>query len=264
VTQIDAFSLTTVPVEQLANGTPMKSATAFVWKHGLQHYLITNRHVVSGRNTTTRCLETPAAPDALRCLFNVRIGDFAKQQRDIPIRDDDHRPLWLIYPGKPDLDVVAIPIPTTGTEPPINLYPINALLSKPLNIKIGMDVFILGYPFGNALPAFPVWKRGSIASEPDLVRMTTGYYLVDTASRPGMSGAPVILQNWTNDFMEGAVRAFNDKAATNFIGVYSGRLHSAKEEAQIGMVWHALFVEEIMLNGVLSSIPAAVSWDAID
>jgi hypothetical protein len=224
----------------------MKSATAFVWKHGQQHYLITNWHVVSGRNTMTRCLETPAAPDMLRCQFNIRIGDFGKQRWGIPIRDDQHRPLWLVHPCKPDLDVVAIPIPVTGTQPSVSMYPISALLSRPLNIKIGMDVFILGYPFGSAPPAFPVWKRGSIASEPDLVLMTTGYYLVDTASRPGMSGAPVILQNWTNDFVDGAVRAFNDKPATNFIGVYSGRLHAAKEEAQIGMVWHASFVEEII------------------
>src|SRR4051812_7173308 len=38
MTEVDAFSLTTVPVEQLANGIAMKSATAFVWKHGPQHY----------------------------------------------------------------------------------------------------------------------------------------------------------------------------------------------------------------------------------
>ena len=109
-----------------------------------------------------------------------------------------------------------------------------------------MDVFILGYPFGNAPPAFPVWKRGSIASEPALVRMTTGYYLVDTASRPRMSRSPVIIRDWTNDYVEGSVRAFNDQPATNFIGVYSGRLHARTEEAQIGVVWHSSFVEEII------------------
>jgi len=49
MTEIDAFSLVTVPVQQLANGTPMRSATAFVWKHGEQHYLITNWHVVTGQ-----------------------------------------------------------------------------------------------------------------------------------------------------------------------------------------------------------------------
>jgi hypothetical protein len=56
--------------------------------------------------------------------------------------------------------------------------------------------------------------------EPDLVRLSTGYYLVDTASRPGMSGAPVILRNWTHDYAEGGMRALNDKPATNLIGVY--------------------------------------------
>lgn len=247
--QVDAFSLTTVPIQQLANGTPMNSATAFVWKHGAQHYLITNWHVVTGKNTRTGKLETPAAPDTLRCLFNVRVGDFGKQQWDIRIRSEEHRPLWLIRPGMtPGVDVVAIPIPMTGNEPVMNMYPLNTLLSKPLNVKIGMDVFILGYPFGSATPGFPVWKRGSIASEPDLVRMTTGYYVVDTASRPGMSGSPVILQNWTNDYLDGAVRAFNDRPATNFIGVYSGRLQAATEEAQLGMVWHGSFVEEIIVS----------------
>jgi len=129
------------------------------------------------------------------------------------------------------------------------MYPINTLLSKPLEIRIGMDVFILGYPFGNAPPAFPVWKRGSIASEPALVRMTTGHYLVDTASRPGMSGAPVILRDSTNNYIDGALRAFSDPA-TNLLGVYSGRLRAAAEEAQIGVVWHASFIEEIIAGNM--------------
>ncbi|MCG2625615.1 serine protease [Bradyrhizobium sp. WYCCWR 13023] len=249
MTEVDAFSLTTVPVEQLANGTPMNNATAFVWKHGAQHYLITNWHVVTGKNAYTNKQETPAAPDSLRCLFNVRVGDFGKQQWDIRIRDDNHNPLWLIRPSMArSVDVVAIPIPMTGNEPVMNMYPINALLSKPLKTKIGMDVFILGYPFGSAPPAFPVWKRGSIASEPDLVRMTTGHYLVDTASRPGMSGAPVILRDWTNNYVEGSMRAFNDQPATNFLGVYSGRMRAASDEAQIGLVWHASFIEEIIVG----------------
>lgn len=74
--EIDAFSLTTVPVQQLANGQPMKSATAFVWKERSQHYLITNWHVITGRNTVSGKLETEARPDTLRAFFNIRLGDF--------------------------------------------------------------------------------------------------------------------------------------------------------------------------------------------
>lgn len=248
---IDAFSLTTVPVSQLANGQAMNCATAFVWKEGAQHYLVTNWHVVTGRNARTGQLETPAQPDTLRALFNIRVGTFGKQQWDIRIRDSENRPLWLAYPGQGRaIDVVVIPLLMKGDEPAMDMYPINTLTSQPLNVKIGMDVFILGYPFGSDPPAFPVWKRGSIASEPDLVRMTTGYFLVDTASRPGMSGAPVILRSWTNDFLGGSIRAINDKPATNLIGIYSGRLHAGKEEAQIGMVWHHTYIHDIVTGGM--------------
>jgi hypothetical protein len=107
-----------------------------------------------------------------------------------------------------------------GDEFLLDLYPINLITSKPLRIRVGMEVFILGYPFGASPPAFPVWKRGTIASEPDLARLTQGYYLVDTASRPGMSGAPVILRSWTNDFIEGGMRALSDNPATNLIGLF--------------------------------------------
>jgi Trypsin-like peptidase domain len=251
VNEIDAFSLTTVPVQQLANGQPMKSATAFVWKERSQHYLITNWHVITGRNTVSGKLETEARPDTLRALFNIRLGDFGKQQYDIKIRDDDGRPRWLIYPGRGRrIDVVALPLPMSGDDPVMTMCPINLLTSPPLRIRVGMDVFILGYPFGAEPPAFPVWKRGSIASEPDLVRLTTGYYLVDTASRPGMSGAPVILRSWTNDFVDGGVRAISDKPATNFVGVYSGRLGAPSSDAQIGMVWHGTYVHDIIAGNM--------------
>ena len=73
----------------------------------------------------------------------------------------------------------------------------NGLANAALRIEIGMEVFILGYPFEIKPPAYPVWKRGSIASEPQLALLTTDYMLVDTASRPGMSGAPVIRRSWT-------------------------------------------------------------------
>lgn len=247
MTEIDPFSLVTVPVRQLANGQPMKSATAFVWKHDHQYYLITNWHVVTGRNFYTGDLETTVRPEALHAQFNLAIGTFAKRQWNIRLRDDEGRALWLVYPVHGHrIDVVALPLPMRGDEFLLDMYPINSIISKPLRIRVGMEVFILGYPFGDDPPAFPVWKRGTIASEPDLVLLSSGHYLVDTASRPGMSGAPVILRSWTNDYVEGGMRALSDQAATNLIGVYSGRLVASSEEAQIGLVWHESYITDII------------------
>jgi hypothetical protein len=43
--------------------------------------------------------ETSAAPNILRCLFNIRAGTFGKLQCDIRIRDDYHKPLGGIRPS---------------------------------------------------------------------------------------------------------------------------------------------------------------------
>ena len=60
-------------------------------------------------------------------------------------------------------------------------------------MKVADEVFILGFPYkiGNA-SQIPIWKRGSVASEPELDCDNLPKLFVDTASRPGMSGSPVI------------------------------------------------------------------------
>jgi hypothetical protein len=127
----------------------------------------------------------------------------------IRIRDEDDQPLWLVHPSR-RFDIAVLPIPSRPKELTIALYPLNVLANAALRIEIGMEVFILGYPFEIKLPANPVWKRGSIASEPQLVRMMADYMLVDTASRPGMSGAPVIRRSWTNHMVQPGVVALVD------------------------------------------------------
>src|SRR5205085_9713799 len=128
-------------------------------------------------------------------------------------------PVWLAHPTRQrGSDVVAIPVDELGRDPLINLYPINTLRSEAdLAVRIGMDVFILGYPFGAPPPGFPVWKRGSIASEPDLTRLGRGFLIVDTASRPGMSGAPVIRRSWGTHLLDGDAFSHDSTPQSKFI-----------------------------------------------
>ena len=134
MTEIDAFSLTTVPVQQFANGEPIEK------RHGLcvearpaalSHHELARRDREGRQDGRAR----NAGPSGmLRCLFNVRVGTFGKQQWDITIRDDTGCPHWLINPGGGRaIDVVALPIPMTGNEPAMDMYPINTLLSKTAN-----------------------------------------------------------------------------------------------------------------------------------
>jgi hypothetical protein len=57
-------------------------------------------------------------------------------------------------------------------------------------IEIGNEVFILGYPLGfTHFVNTPIWKRGSIASEPHIETAETKFRVViDATTRGGMSG----------------------------------------------------------------------------
>jgi hypothetical protein len=50
---------------------------------------------------------------------------------------------------------------------------------------------------------------------------------------------------------EPGILALTDRPYDRFIGVYSGRLHSASDEAQIGMVWHGSYIDDIIDGNVL-------------
>ena len=80
-------------------------------------------------------------------------------------------PCGFVHPAR-NVDIAVIPLVLSENQRAlVNLYPMNEITVTGLAVYIGMDVFILGYPFGAGPPAYPIWKRGSIASEPDLARL---------------------------------------------------------------------------------------------
>jgi hypothetical protein len=253
---IDEFSLTTVPVSLHFNEKLVSTATAFTWQRDNKHYLITNWHVVSGRNPNTDKHLCPMAaePNILYGLINTRGAEnvCGKHAFGIRLRQDPDEVAWLVHPThKRKIDIVAIPL-TEEFVSSAHLYSINQMGSPDLRVGIGMDVFVLGYPFDiDEHGPLPVWKRGSIASEPDLVPHVKNYLLVDTASRPGMSGSPVILRSWGAHMTEDGGAAFSAGQSNKFIGIYSGRLHTKDPmDAQIGMVWSPSCIDEIIDGGL--------------
>jgi hypothetical protein len=265
-TVIDRLTLSTVPLEQYFNNTRLGQGTGFMWRAGGRDYLVTNWHVLSNRHffTGENLSANGGRPNRLGAMFNVKTGFFDRYRLEFKIWDDDDRPLWLVHPTRHvdiavlPMDVVARPInsPNNLIQPP--LYPINELANAKLRIGIGMEVFILGYPFPIELPGYPVWKRGSIASEPQLASFAsalgsavkqTEYMLVDTASRPGMSGAPAIRRSWSNHDIEPNFIATVSTPIDRFVGVYSGRARTDHaNEAQIGLVWNGSLIDEIIVG----------------
>jgi hypothetical protein len=253
---IDQYSLAALPIEMYFNSKPLSTGTAFVWKSEGRLHLITNWHNVSGKdpNTGRHLSSTAAEPNNLKIWFNQKGAMGYKVAKAIPTRGQNGAPLWLVHPQHENkVDVVALPF---DPMPDVEEYAINDMASENLLVSVGMDVFVLGYPFGMGPAGFPVWKRGSLASEPGLSSIAQLQILVDTASRPGMSGSPVIRRSWGTHMLEnGNVSVSTGSGtATRFIGIYSGRIVSADPiDAQIGITWPACFIPEIVSGQKIDS-----------
>jgi hypothetical protein len=196
--------------------------------------------------------EHGGVPDRVE-IFLHREGPLGQWLRhSVALSDTQGRPIWLEHPQHgPKVDLVAVPFRCPNG---LTHYPLNELQFADFRVEVAQDAFILGFPLGIAGGgAFPIWKRGSIASEPGVDFGGLPRLLVDSATREGMSGAPVVAQftGWHADDPQRP--SLEDWVGTGrrFLGVYSGRLPGQNEfEAQLGIVWKAMALQEIVGGGV--------------
>jgi hypothetical protein len=244
---VDLFSATTVPVEMIFDDTLLSLGTGFIWHSIDVSYLITNWHNVSGRDcfTEKNLSATGAWPNKLNVYLNTKGRLGHKFCESFELYDNHKRPNWFVHPtlGR-KIDIVALPL-NPRVEP--DWYAMNQLELSNLSVNVGQDVFILGYPFGIGPSGYPIWKRGSVASEPEFRSLEQPYILVDSASRPGMSGSPVIRRTWGYHPMANGDLLETPGAKTRFVGIYSGRLNTIDpNDAQLGLVWPSSFIVEIV------------------
>lgn len=243
----DHYAVATVFLEMRFNETPISTGTGFTWKDEESHFLITNWHNLSGRNPSsgTHISPTTAEPNNVLVHWNKKDQLGERIVTSVPLLDDDGIPIWWVHPQLgSSVDVAALHIKNIDQA---DMYPINRMMSHELLVQAGSEVFVLGYPYGLGQCGFPIWKRGSIASEPQLVTDQQPYVLIDTASRPGMSGAPVLRRSWGHHFYEDGNWSMGDNYQTRFIGIYSGRILAADPlDAQLGMMWPAFYIDEII------------------
>lgn len=147
-------------------GQSLSTGTAFIWQVNQQAYLITNWHNVTGINSQTKQHISPMAaePDSI-VVYLDKVGKLGMRfPITLALQDDSGNPLWLEHPNGYAVDVVALPLKTI---PDVDFHPINVLTQFPMRVSVGLDAFILGYPFGIGVSTLPIWKRASIASEPE-------------------------------------------------------------------------------------------------
>ena len=108
-----------------------------------------------------------------------------------------------------------------------------------------MPVSIIGFPLGlTSEGAFPIWKSGHIASDPDLDYNGLPAFLIDATTRGGMSGSPVVLRLLGGySTRSGSTIMTQTRPSTLFLGIYSGRVHG---ESEIGIVRRPKVISEVL------------------
>jgi hypothetical protein len=231
--------------------------TAFFYKSNGDTFLITNWHNVTGMNpSTSTALHTKGLiPNLLRVHYkqwgNAEKTAVRSQHLDISLYCDN-TPIWFEHSNRSGVDVVAIPL-SIGDFTDFANECINTIDQETrLEVYAGMDCFILGFPEGLIGAAnTPIWKRASIASEP----YQQHPYYVDSATRKGMSGSPIIARHTGFFGMKGDKMMGSEIIGTveKFVAIYSGRVGDDALGFQLGTAWQSAVLDDI-LSGKLAGI----------
>jgi hypothetical protein len=247
-------------------------ASGFFWQHDNDFYLITNWHNVTGWDPVNdRSMSNLGAQPTHLAMPLLLKAEATADNRSMAVRkrysvslyETNGTPKWIEHAvfGK-QVDVVALKI--AQLDDTLVSRPINALTDFVDFVPIvGDDVFVLGYPGGvDGGHELAIWKRGSIASQPSFDIDQLPKILIDTATRSGMSGAPVIARRSGITVPRGVPSTpgtLSEKEiigqADTFLGVYSGRIGDDPMGLQLGIVWKANVIDEIVRNGKPGQTP---------
>ena len=250
----DGLSFCVTPVELMVDNTNFAHGTGFVWKHADAFYVVTNWHNLSGQNPFTgrHLNEGGRVPNSIRIMpcTIVPQGDQSKIERHlikIPLYEHFDQPFWKQHKefsqNGADVAIMALRSPCGRRR----------CRPRWSARHIGADLLIAGYPYSNyGGLALPVWKRGSLASEPMSGWEGRPAFLIDPASRPGMSGSPVFRRVFgpaaSPDGKGGWTIKGDNVMTSEFVGVYAGHMSSQDANVTIGYAWHGDLVEEIFFD----------------
>lgn len=270
--------------------------TGVLYQKDNESYIVTAWHNISGRHTETlnSLSSTLAVPNNIVASIDVEtkqgedIG-FTRMNITIPLIENEQTTYYIHKQGYPKVDVVAIPIDLekeyvmereNASGKNINI-PIQLKSKQPNSLErnvihiqdcefknhdigdyseslyVSDDIFIIGYPKGiTDYTMQPIWKRATIATSPHLGWEGEEQFLVDCASKQGMSGAPAIYYSRDGKINTGNIYYKGSQPISILHGIYVGRIGSTSElEAQIGKIWKRKVIDEIIDNKIYDFLP---------
>ena len=194
---VDKLSLITTPI-WLRNDEKINSqGTGFYFSHEFGEnntvgFLVTNYHVLTGHPPTES-----RKYDGDNIIFQYHISDDDPgniANITLPLFTEDGKPVWIMSNSVPNADIAVIPLIYPKFKGGVTIQAISEnWAEKDVLMEPSNQVILIGYPYGfhDEKNALPIWKTGSIASEPEKNFNGEPLFIIDVSAFPGMSGSPV-------------------------------------------------------------------------
>lgn len=252
--------------------------TGFIIRQDTNFFLVTALHMLTGRHWETRkpISEQGMLPEKFS-LSLPYYKFFPPNQHVLTWSNHVIVPLkinhgaseevapWLVHPShRENIDVAVLPLWDTPVkmlqelkengkaDSSSEVYAFDWGNEPRVKTSVGDDVFVIGFPGNISVTGeFPIWKRGSVATEPDLPIGNLPYVLVDTGTRSGMSGSPVVRRQYPHIRKVNASDFVLYDQIDELFGIYSGRFGADDHHSQLGIVWKASVISEILAQPTL-------------
>lgn len=253
--KVSSTSLACTLIKQLSNDgndTVLSHGSGCFWRHKGGVFLLTARHVLTGLSPFDDSILSPNGfiPSRITICPTV-IGPKDWNRTSVTVEVNQDQPNWLQDPEFENLrtDIAALFLyddkdgQTFCLNDQVDIF-------DSLYTLVGMECSVVGYPTPNFSSLMtPIWRRGSIASEPHLPLDNKPMFLLDAATSPGFSGSPVFRQHFGPlpvQQPDGSISVTLDSVRRiSFVGIYAGRLQHAHIGGEVPFVFYGNRVQRI-------------------
>ncbi len=263
----DHLSMITTPVQLVRDGEAIGDGTGFFWavhqdkKAAL--FVITNYHMLTGVEPGK-----PFAPsdDSLTFEVHTSTDDPSKVSKvTLPLYTRDNTPVYLTSATVPTADVGILPLPASVWNGLTVTCLDEGWARTDMLVLPTSLITVVGYPyrFRDETNKLPIYKTGSIGSEPEYDFGGLPVFLVDVSAFKGMSGSPVfavsrggVHQRTGGAAVVGNARRFlgifasievcEEKQAVELTAAIPGLAVTHIESMQLGYVWKANVIIDIL------------------
>lgn len=259
---VHGLSLITTLVNHRLGGKSVSIGTGFFYKNEKGFiFLATNYHVITGISPSDKATKAVHGDEI---VIQLRDKEGKAYNQHIPLFALNSNN-WLEHPTDDEADIVLIPLPPKLLENADFAYIGKGTTLKNVLLHPSSPVVMIGYPHGyrDSVNNLPIWKTGSLASEPEYDFDGKKVIVVDISAFPGMSGSPAFYVSHNGYATKNGDIFMGGGMAVHFLGVYasmqmlnsdlyleqvqnqSSYKVSHSESLQLGHVWKAQLLEEI-------------------